>query len=223
MNPFGRIRQRLMNRPDSEHGQAIVRIVLISLILSYVLVPSVRHSLPLHQHTGVLVIVLTGLGLGLALFGWLLWRPDRSDARRILGMLADYGLMAAGMIQMGEPLAWVYVVVMWVTVGNGLRYGNRYLYLAVAMAVVSFSTTLSMTEYWQRNQRLGVGLAVGLAAVPLYFSSLLRQLTDPCNRRGAPRQRGQEPLSGQHESRVSDTAERSVRNDRGIGNDAAGR
>ncbi|WP_257998570.1 ATP-binding protein [Xanthomonas arboricola] len=166
-----------MNRPDSEHGQAIVRIVLISLILSYVLVPSVRHSLPLHQHTGVLVIVLTGLGLGLALFGWLLWRPDRSDARRILGMLADYGLMAAGMIQMGEPLAWVYVVVMWVTVGNGLRYGNRYLYLAVAMAVVSFSTTLSMTEYWQRNQRLGVGLAVGLAAVPLYFSSLLRQLT----------------------------------------------
>ncbi|PPU25467.1 ATP-binding protein [Xanthomonas arboricola] len=177
MNPFGRIRQRLMNRPDSEHGQAIVRIVLISLILSYVLVPSVRHSLPLHQHTGVLVIVLTGLGLGLALFGWLLWRPDRSDARRILGMLADYGLMAAGMIQMGEPLAWVYVVVMWVTVGNGLRYGNRYLYLAVAMAVVSFSTTLSMTEYWQHNQRLGVGLAVGLAAVPLYFSSLLRQLT----------------------------------------------
>ncbi|NJC30188.1 two-component system sensor histidine kinase RpfC [Xanthomonas arboricola] len=166
-----------MNRPDSEHGQAIVRIVLISLILSYVLVPSVRHSLPLHQHTGVLVIVLTGLGLGLALFGWLLWRPDRSDARRILGMLADYGLMAAGMIQMGEPLAWVYVVVMWVTVGNGLCYGNRYLYLAVAMAVVSFSTTLSMTEYWQRNQRLGVGLAVGLAAVPLYFSSLLRQLT----------------------------------------------
>ncbi|WP_258079685.1 ATP-binding protein [Xanthomonas arboricola] len=166
-----------MNRPDSEHGQAIVRIVLISLILSYVLVPSVRHSLPLHQHTGVLVIVLTGLGLGLALFGWLLWRPDRSDARRILGMLADYGLMAAGMIQMGEPLAWVYVVVMWVTVGNGLRYGNRYLYLAVAMAVVSFSTTLSMTEYWQHNQRLGVGLAVGLAAVPLYFSSLLRQLT----------------------------------------------
>lgn len=166
-----------MNRPDSEHGQAIVRIVLISLILSYVLVPSVRHSLPLHQHTGVLVIVLTGLGLGLALFGWLLWRPDRSDARRVLGMLADYGLMAAGMIQMGEPLAWVYVVVMWVTVGNGLRYGNRYLYLAVAMAVVSFSTTLSMTEYWQHNQRLGVGLAVGLAAVPLYFSSLLRQLT----------------------------------------------
>ncbi|MFB9036801.1 ATP-binding protein [Xanthomonas arboricola pv. corylina] len=166
-----------MNRPDSEHGQAIVRIVLISLILSYVLVPSVRHSLPLHQHTGVLVIVLTGLGLGLALFGWLLWRPDRSDARRILGMLADYGLMAAGMIQMGEPLAWVYVVVMWVTVGNGLRYGNRYLYLAVAMAVVSFSTTLSMTEYWQHNQRLGVGLEVGLAAVPLYFSSLLRQLT----------------------------------------------
>ncbi|WP_115559962.1 ATP-binding protein [Xanthomonas arboricola] len=177
MNSFGWIRQRLTNRPDSEHGQAIVRIVLITWILCYVLLPSVHHSLPPTQHASVLGIILTGLSLGLALFGWLLWRPGHSDARRILGMLADYGLMAAGMIQMGEPLAWVYVVVMWVTVGNGLRYGNRYLYLAVVMAVASFATTVAMTDYWRLNQRLGVGLTIGLAAVPLYFSSLLRQLT----------------------------------------------
>jgi len=177
MNLIGRIRQRLMHRPDSEHGQAMIRIVLISLILAYVLLPGVHDSLPPRQHSAVLSIVLSGLSLGVALFTWLLWQPGRSDPRRILGMLADYGLMAAGMIQMGEPLAWVYVVVMWVTVGNGLRYGNRYLYLAVVMAVASFSTTLAMTEYWQRNLRLGVGLDVGLAAVPLYFSSLLRQLT----------------------------------------------
>lgn len=177
MNPFARIRQTLMNRPDSEHGQAIVRIVLITLILSYVLLPHVRNSLPMHQYTDVLAVVLVGLSLGLGLFVWLLSRPGRSDPRRIIGMLADYGLMAAGMVQMGEPLAWVYVVVMWVTVGNGLRYGNRYLYLAVGMAVSSFATTLAMTEYWHENLSLGIGLAVGLAAVPLYFASLLRQLT----------------------------------------------
>ena len=38
-------------------------------------------------------------------------------------MVADYGLMAAGMLLVGEALAWVYVVVMWVTIGHGLRYG----------------------------------------------------------------------------------------------------
>ncbi|TAA21833.1 ATP-binding protein [Pseudoxanthomonas winnipegensis] len=168
---------RLPVRRDNEHGQAVVRIALISLILMYVLLPPVRAQLPVHQYQGVLAIVLSGLSLGCVLLVWMWLRPERSDTRRIIGMLADYGLMAAGMIQMGEPLSWVYVVVMWVTVGNGMRYGNNYLYLAVAMAMVSFTTTVLMTDYWLANLKLAIGLVGGLAAVPLYFSNLLRKLT----------------------------------------------
>nr|WP_313287218.1 response regulator [Stenotrophomonas pavanii] len=175
---LSQLRLRLSQRQDSEHGQQIVRIVLISLILAYVLLPAPRHDLPHTQYVGVLAIVLTGLSLSLLLFGWLLWRPARSDPRRVLGMLADYGLIAAGMVQMGEPLAWVYIVVMWVTVGNGMRFGNHYLYVAVAMAMVSFGCTVLLTPYWQQNFRLAIGLWLGLAAVPLYFSTLLRQLTE---------------------------------------------
>ena len=174
---FAWLRRRLANRPDSEHGQALVRIVLILLILAYVLLPSSRDGLEPAQYRTVLAIVLTGLTLSLGIFAALLARPGRSDVRRVVGMLADYGLMAAGMIAMGEPLAWVYVVVMWVTVGNGLRYGNRYLYVAVAMAVASFGTVLVSNDFWAQLRGLGVGLLVGLAAVPLYLSSLLRQLT----------------------------------------------
>ena len=174
---YPRLKQRLAQRPDSEHGQAIVRIALITLILMYVLMPGPRHDLPPAQYHGVLAIVLTGLTLSLGLFGWLLWRPGRSDPRRVAGMLADYGLIAAGMVQMGEPLAWVYIVVMWVTVGNGMRFGNNYLYVAVAMAMVSFGSTALLTPYWGQNARLAFGLWLGLAAVPLYFSTLLRQLT----------------------------------------------
>jgi len=171
------LKQRLGNRPDTEHGQAIVRMVLIVLILGYVLLPGPRHDLPHHQYQVVLGIVLTGLTLSVLLFAWLLARPGRSDPRRVAGMLADYGLIAAGMVQMGEPLAWVYIVVMWVTVGNGMRYGNKYLYAAVGMALVSFGVTVLGTGYWQANARLGFGLWLGLAAVPLYFATLLRQLT----------------------------------------------
>lgn len=169
--------QRLRQRGDSEHAQALVRIAIIMMILGYVLLPSVRSGLVDSEYRIVLSIVVGGLGLSLLLFGWLLVWPARSDPRRVAGMLADYGLMAAAMIQMGEPLAWVYIVVMWVTVGNGMRYGNNYLYVAVLMALTSFGATVALTGYWQQNLRLGLGLLLGLAAVPLYFSSLLRQLT----------------------------------------------
>ncbi len=171
------LKDRLAVRRDNEHGQAVVRITLISLILFYVMLPPVRASIPQAKYDGVVAIVLTGLVLAWLLLAWMMSRPTRSDTRRIIGMLADYGLMAAGMVQMGEPLSWVYVVVMWVTVGNGLRFGHRYLYLAVAMAVVSFATTVLLSEYWLANLRLGIGLVAGLAAVPLYFSGLLRKLT----------------------------------------------
>src|SRR5690606_17503793 len=171
------LEQRLSRRPDSEHGQALVRVALILLILCYVLLPSSRAGLDPTQYRDVLAIVLGGLVLSLGIFSALLAWPGRSDARRVAGMLADYGLMGAGMIRMGEPLAWVYIVVMWVTVGNGLRYGNRYLRAAVARAVASFGSVLLLADSGQQGLPLGVGLLVGLVPVPMYLSSLLRQLT----------------------------------------------
>jgi two-component system sensor histidine kinase RpfC len=171
------VRSRLSNRPDSEHGQAIVRLGLISLILVYALLPSSRQMLDAREYMIVLTIVLSGLVNGMGIVAWLLVSPGKSGPRRALGMVADYGLMAAAMIGMGEPLAWAYIVLMWVTVGNGLRYGNRYLIIAVAMACASFAAVLATSDYWQQNLTLGIGLLLGLIAVPMYLSGLLRQLT----------------------------------------------
>ncbi|KAF1711617.1 ATP-binding protein [Pseudoxanthomonas sacheonensis] len=171
------VRSRLSNRPDSEHGQAIVRLSLITLILAYALLPSSRQMLGAREYSVVLTIVLSGLANGIAIVAWLLASPGKSGPRRALGMVADYGLLAAAMIGMGEPLAWAYIVLMWVTVGNGLRYGNRYLVIAVAMACASFAVVLVTSDYWVQNRTLGIGLLLGLIAVPMYLSGLLRQLT----------------------------------------------
>ncbi len=45
------------------------------------------------------------------------------------------------------------------------------------MAVASFGLVLGTSDYWQQNGALGLGLLVGLAAIPLYLSGLLRALT----------------------------------------------
>ena len=172
------VKRRLAQRQDSEHGQAFIRIVMIALILGYVLLSAGRWKMPAEELRLVVGLILTAQALSLLLMGWLLWRPERSDLRRVMGMVNDYGLMAAAMSTIGEPMACIYVVVMWVTVGNGMRFGNRYLMLAVAMATASFGFTLATSSYWRANLGLGVGLLVGLAAIPLYFSSLLRQLTE---------------------------------------------
>lgn len=172
-----KFRKSLSRRPDSEHGQAFVRLAVLSVVLVYMLVRGRGGSLPTHEYTNVLLMVETGFAVGAALIAWILWRPGKSHVRRIIGMISDYGLMAAAMIHIGEPLAWVYVILMWVTIGNGLRFGNRYLYGAVAMSFASFGAVVLLNDYWQRNPVLAVGLLLGLVAIPLYLAGLLRALT----------------------------------------------
>jgi len=174
---FARLKSRLSDRSDSEHGQALVRLILITIILVHTLLPSSRAALDPADYSVVLAIVTAGLLNGLVLVLWLLVSPGKSHPRRTMGMLADYGLLGGAMVVMGEPLAWTYVVLMWVTVGNGLRYGNHYLIAAVAMASASFACVLVFTQYWIDNRPLGLGLLTGLVAVPMYLSGLLRQLT----------------------------------------------
>ena len=169
-------RQRLANRPDTEHGQALVRLAMLVLVLVYLQVvvsgrPEVAQALRLSQQ-----LLAVEFGVAILILGWLLARPGVSYPRRVLGMIADYSLMGVGLYLLGDLLAWMYVVIMWVTVGNGLRYGPQWLYLAIGFAAVSFGTALATTPYWQENLWLGYGLLLGLAAVPLYLSSLLRQL-----------------------------------------------
>ena len=171
------VRTRLANRPDSEHGQALVRLAIFLAVMTYMLLGAVLGGLEQNVSRTALAMSTVGVIIGTVLFCWILWAPGKSNIRRVIGMVADYGLMATAMALMGEPLAWLYVIMMWVTVGNGLRYGNRFLAGAVTMAVLGFAVVLVTNPYWGQNLSLGIGLLVGLIAVPMYLSGLLRQLT----------------------------------------------
>ncbi len=171
------IKSRLARRPDSEHGQAVVRLAIFSGVIVSMAVGQAFGRLEQHVSNTAMAMSGVGVAMGLALFVWILWSPGKSHVRRVIGMSTDYGLMATAMALMGEPLAWLYVIMMWVTVGNGLRYGNRYLAGAVAMAATSFAAVLLTNAYWAENFSLGFGLLVGLVAVPTYLSGLLRKLT----------------------------------------------
>lgn len=175
---IGWLRTRLSDRHDSEHGQATVRLVMLVVIYAYLQLfvggkPEVARELWLSE-----AYLAIEYAVALGIFVWLLWRPGVSHPRRVLGMVADYSLMGVGLFLLGDLLAWLYVVIMWVTVGNGLRFGPRYLYAAIGFAVATFGTAIAITPYWQQNMSLALGLLVGLVAVPLYLSSLLRALTE---------------------------------------------
>lgn len=171
-----KLKSRLAARPDSEHQQVLVRIAITALIIGYlgwsdVHVAADRATVPLTW-----LILVGALAVALGLFAAILWRPGVSHARRWIGMLTDYSALGAIACIEGEPAAPLYAVFLWVTIGNGMRYGHRYLRLATALAATSFLMVVLLSPYWRANPYLAWGLLVGLIAVPLYFDSLLRAL-----------------------------------------------
>ena len=110
------IRTRLRQRPDSEHQQALVRVAMLAVVLAYLLLVVAPHPELAQPLTICLWFLALEAVVALTILGWLWHDPRVSHPRRMLGMLADYSLMAVGMVQLGEYLSPLYVVLMWVTV-----------------------------------------------------------------------------------------------------------
>ena len=173
---LGKLPIRFRNRPDSEHEQALVRLAIAFVILAYLY--GLRWFDPVSSGAvaPMLLVMLAETAIGLALVTAIAWRPGVSHLRRWIGMLADYGTLTALMVLSPVALAPLYVIILWVTIGNGLRYGGRYLASATALALVAFSAVMASDAYWRGQPILSVGLLIGLLAIPLYMSSLLRAL-----------------------------------------------
>ena len=170
------VHARLSQRPDSEHAQNLIRIVITALFTSY-LGWQYLHRLGTGTLLASWLILLGELLVASGLLVAMLKQPGISHPRRWIGMLADYAAIGAIMCLEGETGSPLYAVFLWVTIGNGMRYGSRYLRFATAMAVLSFVVVITVSPYWHANPFLSWGLLIGLAAVPLYFDSLLNALT----------------------------------------------
>jgi len=172
---FASLRERLSRRSDSEHGQAFIRIVIASIGLLYVFFFDASGKLTADQHHVLylaLFIFLASVGIFTLIVIW----PQVSPTRRILGMLFDFGITSYFMYVMEDNGILFFPVYLWVTIGNGLRYGTHYLYTAMVISIASFAVVLGSSAYWRGQWGFSIGLLIGLVALPLYFSSLLKQL-----------------------------------------------
>jgi two-component system sensor histidine kinase RpfC len=171
------LKARYSNRPDSEHGQAFVRLAILTVVLIYLCGVGTVAGFHDPDLRTVLLFVLIEFLVGTGILVGIARHPGVSRGRRVIGMVADYTMMGAAMHLMGAHLAPVYVVYLWVTIGNGLRFGPRFLLGAVGLASLSFLFVITSTPYWIENAALAWGLLAGLMAIPAYLTSLLRALT----------------------------------------------
>ena len=134
---------------------------------------------------GLLHRAVPGLALGVVFFyflfscAWLWWvirEPRPMPWRRVLVIFGDLGINSFFLYKMGPIGTFFYPMYLWIIVGNGLRFGPRYLSIAMVVGVSFFVPVLWWTPYWQANRVAGFGLLAGLVILPLFYRALLRRL-----------------------------------------------
>ncbi|MGE5113634.1 MAG: ATP-binding protein [Acidobacteriaceae bacterium] len=170
--------QRLKSRSDSEHEQAAIRIIIVGLILAYMALfhgsPRSWTSLDWHIILMLCGFLLTALVIFAAICLW----PERNVPRRLVGMLADNGGSTWYMCLAGEYGFSMIGVFLFVTFGNGFRYGRRYLFASQTLSLVGYTAVIAFVPYWQGHRSAGVGLLIALVVLPLYVSTLLKRVQE---------------------------------------------
>jgi len=169
-------RHRLAGRADTEHEQALIRIVFAFLISLYIVVVwalgiAGREVLELG-----LYIALASFAASSLLFIHILFRPDVNPPRRIAGMLIDTLGLNSVMLVGGFATAPFYPILLWVILGHGFRYGRPYLFAAATVSFTLFGLVIAINSQWRTVPALDVALMLTLVILPAYFSTLLGKL-----------------------------------------------
>ena len=194
------IRARLRGRPDTEHEQAIVRLLVAVILFLYLLPQAFGGREPNLLLFAAMVCYFTLCG---TVFGWIYFFPVASPARRVFGAFLDVGSTTAFMYYLGEYGAVLYIAYLVVTFGHGFRYGKPYLYNSLVLSVVGFALVLTFSDYWIQNRVLGIGLMVGMILLSLFQGKLVTRLFDSLRREEAANQAKRRFLSTvSHEMRT---------------------
>lgn len=176
------MRQRLgfsvAEKRDVDFEQSILRTTFAGALLFYIA------YLAGTDPGGMTPALRLGLGLSVLVEAagvWMMWwfkrHPERPAKMRFFGISTDILPLTIGLWGNGEygaPLVGIYL---WITVGNGFRFGPRYLLFAYWLSLACFSAQLVFVPFWQLHRGMGIGFALVLATIPLYVLLLLSRLT----------------------------------------------
>lgn len=171
---IARLTQRIRRRPDSEFQQAMIRLVIVFGFYLYFAISPQYHGEALENQVHFLGLTLTALSLALVI-GTLI-DPGVSVIRRVVGMVHDFTVATYMLSISNETGAPIVAIYLWVTLGNGFRFGMPYLLASTLASAVGFAVVYYYNPFWHQHTALWWGIWVTLIVVPLYSASLLRQL-----------------------------------------------
>ena len=179
MNPIARTGSGPVH--SDEHEQAVIRLVIVGLLIAYCL----YYFLPGGIDDEERIAMWFGgfyFVVSIAVFLSVRRAPKFSPSRVLATIAADLVVTSYWMYQAGPVGAILFFVYLWLIIGNGFRYGLPYLFLSMVLSIVGFGVVVGTSDYWANHRALSASLFIGLVALPLFTTMLVRRLHDALRR-----------------------------------------
>ncbi|AAO54432.1 hybrid sensor histidine kinase/response regulator [Pseudomonas syringae group genomosp. 3] len=163
----------MKDRKNAELDQATLRLIVATFAISYVSLVGFLPGLNVAKYQPIILYYAGFLVVSLVLRQHIISYPGVYAVRRVLGMVHDYTGISVGLIVGGEATLPIFSVMVWVTLGNGMRYGSRYLAIAASLALLAILIIYQLTPYWQAQPFMVLMLVAVTILVPGYAHILL--------------------------------------------------
>jgi|GWRWMinimDraft_5_1066013.scaffolds.fasta_scaffold00020_14 two-component system sensor histidine kinase RpfC len=101
----------------------------------------------------------------------------RPEERWFAAIILDVMMAFTVMLREPEHMSIFYPIILWMILGNGFRYGVKWLFIAAILSTITFGFVVVSTTYWQQNSFLGYALTLALLVIPAYCSTLIRKIS----------------------------------------------
>ena len=158
----------LRGRPDTEHEMSFNRLAFALVISVYLFSQDAPRATQILAGVYCLIAVLVFLHI-------LRW-PAINKSRRVIALCLDMGFLCAELHYGGEVASVFAPIYLWVILGNGFRFGVRWLHLGMAIGILGFLGVWATTPFWRDQPHLAWGFFLGLIAIPGYTGTLIRKV-----------------------------------------------
>jgi diguanylate cyclase (GGDEF)-like protein len=121
-------------------------------------------------------LMVAGAFLTFALVHWFRVKrnPGPHPSRQFTAIAVDQTACTAGMILTGELGAIIAFVNLWVSLGNGIRFGVKWMALSASFAALGLVGVGLISDYWAQHPIWISSLVLLNIAIPAYVASLIR-------------------------------------------------
>jgi len=159
-----------------ETEQSILRIIVLSLFTSYTLLLAFLEKIPGEIIYWAIIGAFAYLLMAFLMFFVVVLELVHALLRRITGIIFDITMTTIAINSLSEYGVSFFAFYLWISVGNGFRFGVVYLLICTILSIIGFSALSINNPYWAGQSAIKwMGLFL-LTIVPAYFFVLLRRL-----------------------------------------------